>query len=68
MEDIKQQLSRTIREARKSKGITQKELGEKLGLSESATSRLLNGEQNLTLDTIQKVAEALKIEIVISYR
>jgi UDP-N-acetylglucosamine 1-carboxyvinyltransferase len=57
MTDIKLKVGQQIREARKAKGMTQKELGEKLGVSESVVTNYESGKQNLTLETLQKVAE-----------
>lgn len=57
--DIKQQVGQQIREARKAKGLTQKELGEKLGVSESTVNQYESGKQNLTIDTLGKIADAL---------
>jgi HTH-type transcriptional regulator/antitoxin HipB len=59
MEDIKQRVGQQIREARKAKGLTQKELGEKLGVSESTVNQYESGKQNLTIDTLTKIADAL---------
>lgn len=60
-----------IREVRKKLGLTQKELAEKCGLSQSYISQL---ESNLrvispTLQTIEVIAECLRIcpDILISY-
>ncbi|WP_020599874.1 helix-turn-helix domain-containing protein [Spirosoma panaciterrae] len=62
MADIKQKIGQQIREARKAKGLTQKELGEKLGVSESTVNQYESGKQNLTVDTITKIAEALGVK------
>lgn len=57
-----------IQNARKEKGLTQKELGEKLGISESAVNRYEGGKQNFTLLTLQKIVDTLGIEINLSIR
>ncbi|ADB41295.1 helix-turn-helix domain-containing protein [Spirosoma linguale] len=59
MTDIKQITSTQIRDARKAKGLTQKELAEKLGVSESTVNQYESGKQNLTIDTLVKIANAL---------
>ena len=61
MTDIKQQVGQQIREARKAKGLTQKELGEKLGVSESTVNQYESGKQNLTIETLSKISEALDL-------
>lgn len=39
--------------------ISRKELAERLGVSKSSISRILNGNRNMTLETLTKVAYAL---------
>ncbi|WP_375443497.1 helix-turn-helix domain-containing protein [uncultured Fibrella sp.] len=55
-----------IRDIRKSKGVTQKELGERLGISEVAVNRYEAGNQNLTLRTIQKIVDVLEVKLFIT--
>ncbi|RIV21668.1 XRE family transcriptional regulator [Fibrisoma montanum] len=62
MEDIKKRVGQQIRDARKAKGLTLKELGEKVGVAESTFSLYESGKQNLTIETLQKIAEALGVE------
>ena len=68
MEDIKQRVGRKIREARKAKGLTQKELADKISLSVGTVNQYEVGKQNLTIETIQKVANALGVsfDIILS--
>ena len=61
MEDVKKRIGQKIRDARKAKGLTLKELGEKVGVSESVVGRYETGKQNLTIETLQKVADALGV-------
>lgn len=51
-------------ETRTEKGITQQELANRIGTKKSAISRIENGQQNLSLDMLIKISEALgkKIE------
>lgn len=44
--------------------ITQKELAEKMGVSAPHVAKLLKGTENLTLETIDKIEEALEQEFV----
>ena len=56
-----------IAEEREKAGISQKELASKLNTSQSVISRIENGKQNISLDMLQKIAEALgkkQIQIV----
>ncbi|GAB3753184.1 helix-turn-helix domain-containing protein [Spirosoma pomorum] len=59
MKTITERVGEQIREARKAKGLTQKEVGEKMGVTESTYNRYETGEANLSLMTIQKIADAL---------
>ena len=63
MPDIKEQVGQLIRDTRKAKGITQKELGERLGVGESTVNGYEGGKQNLTIETLKKVADALQVEV-----
>lgn len=57
-----------IIDARKSSGITQKELSQKSGIAQGDISKLENGNANPSLRTLQRLATAmgktLKIEFV----
>ncbi|MEZ0612002.1 helix-turn-helix domain-containing protein [Fibrella sp. WM1] len=66
MEDIKQQVGALIREARKAKGLTQKEVAEKLKTDEHRISRIEAGKANLTLDSLQKILEAIGSTLVLA--
>jgi HTH-type transcriptional regulator/antitoxin HipB len=68
MEDVKQRVGQKIREARKAKGLTQKELADKISLSVGTVNQYEVGKQNLTIETIQKVANALGVsfDIILS--
>lgn len=68
MTTIAQQAGNLIREARKQKGLTQKELGDKLGIGESRVSKYESGKHNPTLATLQKIADILSVEIVLALK
>ncbi len=53
-----------IRDARKHRGWTQTQLAEVLGTSQSAVNRIERGHQNLTLEMLARIGEALDSEIV----
>lgn len=63
MTDLKKQAGQLIREARRAKGFTQKEIGEKMGITEASFNRYENGTANLSLETVQKVAESLGVQV-----
>lgn len=49
--------------------ISQKEFAKKLNTTQSVVSRIENGKQNISLDMLQKIAEALgKSKVQISFR
>ena len=58
-------IANRIYEILEAKGMTQKELAQKLGKTETEVSRWLSGTHNLTLSTICKISSALGEEIVI---
>lgn len=52
-----------ILEALGKKGMNQSELAEKLGVSRQQVSKILNGQENLTLETISKLELALGLKL-----
>lgn len=56
-------LGEKIRDLRKSRGITQKELGDFLGYSESFISYIEKGERKLSIDILQKIAKMFSVDI-----
>lgn len=52
-----------IREARKKKGLTQRELGELLGMSDVGVAQWEKGFRNPRLETRQRIAKALDIDV-----
>lgn len=63
MDNIKQRVADRIKEFRKAANLTQKELGEKMGLTESTVNQYESGKLNPTILTIQKIAAALEVEV-----
>lgn len=51
-----------IRDERMKKGISQKELGEKVGLSQQAINRIEQGQRRLEVESFIKICEILNIE------
>ena len=48
----------------KEKGMSQKELAEKMNVSAQQVSKILKGSENLTLETISKLEQALEVQLV----
>ncbi|MBV7532158.1 helix-turn-helix transcriptional regulator [Chitinophaga sp. sic0106] len=46
------------------KGITQTDLAERMGVSRQQISKIVKGQENLTLETIDKLEQALGITII----
>lgn len=53
-----------IARARERCDMTQKQLAKALGTTQSVISRIENGDQNMTLETLGRLAEALGLELV----
>jgi UDP-N-acetylglucosamine 1-carboxyvinyltransferase len=62
--DYARRVGMLIRNARKNRGWTQAQLAEMLGTSQSAINRIEQGNQNLSLDLLTRISEALDSEIV----
>ena len=52
-----------VREQRKAAGLTMAELGKRIGVTAAAISRYELGQRELTIDTLQSIADALDIHI-----
>ncbi len=59
-----QSVGALIRDARKHRGLTQHQLAELLGTSQSAVHRIEAGNQNLSLEMINRIATALDSDII----
>ena len=60
-------LAMEIDELREKRGLSQRELAERLGTTQSAVARLEAGNVSPILPTLDKVAEALGVELVVSF-
>src|SRR5689334_10139058 len=63
-DDYLARIGNLIRDARKHRGWTQTQLADVLGTSQSAVNRIERGHQNITLEMLARVGEALDSEIV----
>ena len=52
---------------RKEKGMTQAELAKKIGTTQSNVGRLESGQQNFTVETLDKIAKVFGKELKISF-
>lgn len=63
-DDYLGRIGQLIRGARQHRGMTQSQLAEALGTSQSAVNRIERGNQNISLEMIARISEALDSEIV----
>lgn len=52
-----------LKETLKEKGVTGKELSEKVGITETSLSRIIKGDQQPRFDLLLKIAEALDVDV-----
>lgn len=64
---IRLQFAERMREARKKKGLTQKQLGEQLGVSQSMIGQFESGKHAPRMDTVEKICKALDLDILADY-
>lgn len=58
------QIGSLIRGARQNKGMTQAQLGQLLGTSQSAVARIESGSQNLSVELLARINEALEADLL----
>ena len=63
-DDYLSRIGKLIRDARKHRGWTQSQLADVLATSQSAVNRIERGHQNLSLEMLARIGEALDSEIV----
>ncbi len=64
MDNIRVLVGERIRTLRKERGWSQEELGEKADLHHTYVGAVERGEKNASIDTLDKIADALGIEMV----
>jgi ribosome-binding protein aMBF1 (putative translation factor) len=62
------ELGEQIRHLREAKGISQAELGRRIGSTQPAIARLEAGRVSPTLETLDRVAAALEVELVVGFQ
>ena len=62
------QIIKAMIDARNEKGITQKELSSRTGITQGDISKLENGTANPSLRTLQRIAEGLGKNLVIQFK
>ena len=64
MHDTNQKIGRLIYQIRQERGLTQAAFAKKLGTSQSAVNRIEHGKQNLSLETLGRISDALDRQIL----
>jgi transcriptional regulator with XRE-family HTH domain len=62
------QIAEQVVEQRKARGLSQKELAELTGTTQSAIARLESGGRPPRIDTLLRIAEALDCELIVDLR
>lgn len=62
-----QKLGKRIRQIRELRGMTQEELEEASGVNARYLSALENGKKNITVESLEKIANGLKTDILIFF-
>jgi transcriptional regulator with XRE-family HTH domain len=62
-----EELARLVIRHRATQGFSQKELAERVGTSHSAISRMESGRHRTSVATLQRVAEALDLRLVVGF-
>ena len=61
-------IAEQVTEQRKARGLSQKELAELTGTTQSAVARLESGGRPPRIDTLLRIAEALDCELIVELR
>lgn len=63
----KLEVAYSILQLRKQAGLSQAQLAEKIGTKQNNVARIETGQQNLTTDTLQKIAAAFQRDLKIDF-
>jgi transcriptional regulator with XRE-family HTH domain len=63
-DNLRELIGKRVREIRISKGLSQRQLGSKLGAANSTISAVETGDRNLTIDMLKRISDALDIDII----
>lgn len=66
--EIKERFGKAVREQRIAKGISQEELAMRIGADQAYVSRIEAGQMNVTLETVEQIANALRVDITEFFR
>ncbi|MFB6305745.1 MAG: helix-turn-helix domain-containing protein, partial [Flavobacteriales bacterium] len=60
---LNRQLLKNIRSIRTQKGLNQKELGQRIGMTQASYARFESGARKTDFETLEKVAEVLGVDV-----
>ena len=61
-------IAERIRKARKEAGLTQKQLGDRMGVSDASITQYESGKRNPKVETLQRIAKALGVGVDVLLR
>jgi len=64
METMNEKIGNFIAEVRQDRGFTQAELAQRLGTSQSAVNRIERGKQNVSMETLSRISDALNRQLL----
>jgi transcriptional regulator with XRE-family HTH domain len=65
---IRNKFGKRVRELRKQKGWSQEDLADEAGLHRTYVGSIERGEQNVSLDNIEKIAKTLSVSVEYLFR
>lgn len=66
--NLNEKFGLTLKETRKRHGLTQAQLSDLTGISQSPLSRIERGDWNVSLEVIERIASAMGVEVEIIIR
>jgi len=64
---IRKAFGKRVRYLRKAKGLSQEALADNAGLHRTYIGSVERGEQNISIDNIQRIAKALKVKLSVLF-
>ena len=65
---LEYEVARQLIQLRKKSGLTQEQLAAKVHTKQSEISRIENGDQNISLDKLRKIAQAMGAEVQVQIK
>ena len=65
--EIKTRFGLAVRECRKASNVSQEELAMRIGADQAYVSRIEAGQMNVTLETVEQIADALGVDVAVFF-